>query len=120
MRQRVGRATQKYPRTFHNGPSRKDDPILLPHEEEALEVGRACRDLIESPAYATVMQSLEAFHVAAMIAAPEGPSGADARDHHHRLLYALREIAGDFAMRTLAAGELEARLAERQDEEEEF
>lgn len=116
MRLRVGRATQKYPRTFHNGPSRKDDPILQPHEEEALAVGRACRDLIESPAYATVMQSLEAFHVTAMVAAPEGPIGVDAREHHHRLLCALRELAGDFAMRTLAADELEARMGE--DEED--
>lgn len=55
-----------------------------------------------------------------MVAAPEGPDGADARDHHHRMLHALRELAGEFAARILAADELEARLANPEDEEEEF
>jgi hypothetical protein len=66
------------------------------------------------------MQALEAYHVAAMVAAPEGPSGQDARDHHHRMLHALRELAGGFTARALAAAEIETRLAEQGDEEDEI
>jgi hypothetical protein len=66
------------------------------------------------------MQSLEAYHVAAMVAAPEGPSGADTRDHHHRMLHALRELAGDLAARSLAAAEIEKSLDDQADEEDEI
>jgi hypothetical protein len=64
------------------------------------------------------MQSLEAYHIAAMCAAPEGPKGTETREHHHRMLHALRELAGEIASRTLAAAEIEKRLAERQDDNE--
>lgn len=65
------------------------------------------------------MQSLEAFHVTAMVAAPEGPGGSEARDHHHRMLCALREIAGELAARALAADEIEAALQADEPEGEE-
>jgi len=58
------------------------------------------------------MQSLEAYHIAAMAMTPEGPDGHATREHHHRMLYALRELAGEFAARALAADELEKNRAE--------
>jgi hypothetical protein len=106
----VGRTTIHPPRTI---------PLIPEDIEEALAVGRAARELTESPAYQTVMQALEAYHVAAMVAAPEGPDGRAEREHHHRLLYALRELAGNLAARVLAAAEIETRLAERSDDEDE-
>lgn len=65
------------------------------------------------------MQSLEAYHVAAMVQAPEGPSGCDVRDHHHRMLHALRELATEFNARALAATEMEERLAAQGEEDPE-
>lgn len=55
-----------------------------------------------------------------MVATPEGPSGTEVREHHHRMLYALRELAGDFAARALAADEIERRLAEESDEDDDL
>lgn len=94
---------------------------LIPDNvEEALAVGRAARELTGSLAYQNAMQSLEALHIAAMVAAPEGPAGQDVRDHHHRMLYALRELAGEIAARALAADEIEKSLNEQADEEDEI
>lgn len=64
------------------------------------------------------MQSLEAYHTAAMLATPEGPAGTETREHHHRLLYALRELAGELAGRALAADEISKSLDLVEDEEE--
>jgi hypothetical protein len=103
------------------GPSRKDDPLNLPENfEEVLEAGRAARGLAESPAYKDAMRDLEAYHIGAMVAAPEGPSGVDARDHHHRMLHALRELAGEIAARALAADEIEKALEVQAEEEDEI
>lgn len=63
------------------------------------------------------MRSLEAYHTQAMVQAPEGPDGAAARDHHHRMLYALRELASDIASRILAADEIEKQALEAQEED---
>lgn len=101
--------------------SQQDHPITPEALEEALEVGRAARELIRLPAYVTALSGLEAFHVSAMVGAPEGPAGADARDHHHRMLHALRELATEFTARAQAATDIEAQLdvaAEDADDEE--
>lgn len=98
--------------------SRKDDSLLPENIEEALGAGRAARELAESEAYRSAMQALEAYHVAAMVAAPEGPDGQAAREHHHRMLHALRELAGELAARSLAADEIEKSLREQDEEDE--
>lgn len=64
------------------------------------------------------MRDVEAYHVAAMVAAPEGPAGAEARDHHHRMLCALRELAGEFTARASAAAEIEQAIAQRDADDE--
>lgn len=63
------------------------------------------------------MQALEAYHVAAMVAAPEGPKGSDAREHHHRLLVALRELHGELQGRAAAADEIEKSTDDEDDED---
>lgn len=84
---------------------------MLPDDlEEALAVARACHELAASPAYQTSLQGLEAFHVAAMVATPEGPEGGPVREHHHRMLAALRELAGDVLQRASTVPELERLL----------
>ncbi|WP_458098611.1 hypothetical protein [Roseomonas sp. WA12] len=83
-------------------------------------VGRAARELIGTEAYTTAMQSLEAYHIQAMLAAPEGPSGVENREHHHRMLCASRELAETLTARALAAAEIEQRLAARESDEEDL
>lgn len=81
-------------------------------------MGRAARDLIQTPAYLDAMRAQEAFHVTAMLATPEGPTGTETREHHHRMLAALRDLHGELSGRALAAAEIEQRLALEADAEE--
>ena len=56
------------------------------------------------------MRGLEAYHVAAMVSAPEGEDGTKVREHHHRMACALRELAGEIVSRAIAADEIEKTL----------
>jgi hypothetical protein len=78
--------------------------------EEALEVGRACRDLLEAPCLQTVLDGLQAYHTQALVMTPEGPDGTAVREHHHRMIYALHELVADIRSRALNASEIEAQL----------
>lgn len=84
--------------------------VTPPDTAHALNVGRAARDLIATEAYETVMMELQEYHVQAMAAAPEGPTGAEALAHHHRMLKALRELHEEFSARAAGVGALEAKL----------
>lgn len=64
------------------------------------------------------MRAVEAYHVQAMIAAPEGPKGSDVRDHHHRMLSAVREVAVELLARAASADEIERNAAAPADDEE--
>lgn len=81
-------------------------------------MGHAARALLQAPSYVAAVQHLEVYHTSAMLSAPEGSRGVDAREHHHRMLCALREIHGELAARALAADEIERRLAEQADDPE--
>lgn len=64
------------------------------------------------------MRAQEAFHIAAMVSAPEGAKGTDAREHSARMLYAYRELHGELEARALAASEIEKLLAEQDEDPE--
>ncbi len=85
---------------------------------EALRVGRAARTLIAHPAYLEAMQAVEAYHVSAMVACPEGPRGVDTLSHHHRMLAALRDLASELAARAEAATQAEKSQDEPEDDDE--
>lgn len=105
------------PGTLATGPSR--ETTINPDLEEALAVGRAARDLLETEAYLTAMRAQEAFHIAAMVSAPEGSKGTDAREHSARMLHAYRELHSELEARASAATEIEKLLAEQTDEDPE-
>lgn len=53
-----------------------------------------------------------------MVATPEGPEGAATRDHHHRMLAALRELAGDVLQRASTVADLERLLGDTPEDTE--
>lgn len=86
------------------------DPVAV------LERGRAAGELLRSPAFMDVVNSLSDMHIAAIVSAPPGEAGRAARDYHHLLHYALSEICGDLAGRHAAAVDLESNMKDDDDE----
>lgn len=83
-----------------------------------IERGRDAERLLADPTFEAVMNDLSNWHVAAMIAAPPGSPGAESREHHHRLTFALREIVDTLKGHQAASEELLRGIVE--DHENEF
>lgn len=88
-----------------------------PDPQVILERGRNARELIASATFQSVVDDLSSYHLRALVAAPPGDTGRDAREHHHLLHYALSEIAAQLTGYVAAADEIERVLAEGDDDE---
>ena len=78
---------------------------MLPPADRVAEIirrGNACRRLIADPDLIEVFNDLDTYHLSALVAAPTGPAGREARDHHHQQLASLRELLGELASRAQA------------------
>lgn len=58
------------------------------------------------------MRDLENYHLSAMVSAPPGEDARTARDHHHVMLHALRELAEQLVLYVTAAVEARESLKE--------
>lgn len=83
---------------------------MLPDIETVIERGLAAAALLKSELFAQAMNDIANFHTVAMIAALEGPTGTDAREHHHRMLAASREIVDQLRLYEAAGAEAQERL----------
>lgn len=90
---------------------------MLPHidVEALLERGEQASFVLAHPMFEGAMNDLANYHTVAMIEAPEGPLGADAREHHHRMLLACREIVDQLRGYEAAADEAKTALAAKED-----
>ena len=84
--------------------------LNLEEMQAILEFGDAAQELMLHPAFHTVLDYLSNYHLSALVAAPIGESGREARDHHHTMHTALREIATEITSRISAADEIRARF----------
>ena len=82
--------------------------------------GARAKSLLESEAFGEAMRDLEAYHVASMVSCLPGDAERGARDHHHLMLHALRELATTLAGHVEAAVETEQSLAQREPETEDY
>ena len=90
----------------------------LPQDlQEALERGTNARELLNQPAFTATVDSLTAYHLAAMVAARPGSSDREALEYHHLMQHALTEIVSTLVGYRNAADEIEARLAAGEDDE---
>lgn len=90
-----------------------------PDPQVILDRGQAAAILMSDPTFLSVVDDLSHYHLAAIVAAPPGERGREARDHHHLLHYALSEIAGDLAGRVQTAEELK-KLLQASDEDDDL
>lgn len=90
----------------------------LPQDlQEALERGVHARDLMAQPAFTETVDYLTNYHLAAMVAARPGSKDREALEYHHLMQHALTEIVSTLVGFRNAADEIEARLAEGEDQE---
>jgi hypothetical protein len=92
--------------------------LNLEEIQAVLECGDAARELMLQPAFHSTIDYLSNYHLSALVAAPIGESGREARDHHHTMHTAIREIATEITGRIAAADELRARLGAEQEDDE--
>lgn len=75
-----------------------------------LERGRVAAALLEQEAFVAVVNDLSNYHVAALVAAPPGASGTEAREYHHLMQHALTEIVAALRQHADTAAELREKL----------
>jgi hypothetical protein len=81
-----------------------------PDDQTVLDRGFDSEQLLQSAVFVSAMNDSANFHLTALVAAPEGPEGLSARDHHHRMLHAHREVEAQLRLYVQAALETSARI----------
>lgn len=82
-----------------------------------IERGRNAAALVNNPTFQAVVDDLTSYHLSALVAAPPGERGKDARDYHHLLQHALTELCGQLAGYVEAGEAAYAAVVEAADEE---
>lgn len=85
--------------------------IPLPDPQVILDRGEAAQALLANSVFTEAFNDAGHFHTEAMLASPEGPGGVQAREHHHRMILAHRDLVAQLRIYVSAAEE----LAERND-----
>lgn len=92
-------------------------PMTPEQMQQVLDFGTAAEELMQSPSFHSVIDALSHYHLSALVAAPIGDVGKEARDHHHTMHTAIREIATEITARVDAAQALSKQIDD-QDEED--
>lgn len=94
---------------------------MIDHDQAQLVIDRGIRaaDLLANESFGWVINDQTNYHLAALVAAPPGPRGADAVSYHHSMQHTLSELVA--ALRGYAeAGEAMQKaiqeMAETEDE----
>lgn len=86
-----------------------------------IERGDKCRWLLANETFLYIVDDLTTFHMAALVAAPPGSAGAEAREYHHLLQHGLSQIVAQ--LQSYAnAGEAASKVLElmNRDEDEDI
>ena len=75
-----------------------------------IERGQRAADLLANPSFQWIVDDQTQYHLAALVAAPPGPRGCDARDYHHLQQHALSELVATLTGYAQAGAEQAARL----------
>lgn len=90
------------------------EPYNLDAAQAVVERGEKARALLENEAFLWIVDQQTNFHLAALVAAPPGPSGADAVAYHHNQQYALTELVATLGG-YVQAGEEQLSMLNEQD-----
>lgn len=69
-------------------------PQLGLSEADIIERGHRAARLLGDAVFLGAIDDLSDYHLAALVAAPPGEQGREAREYHHLLHYALSELGG--------------------------
>jgi len=78
------------------------DLVLTRGEDAAL--------LMQNAAFLNVIDDISNFHLSALVAAPPGASSLEAREYHHTMHTAIREVAQEIQSRVAYAEELKLHI----------
>lgn len=84
-----------------------------------MERGRKAAALLSDPTFQWVVDDQTNYHLAALVAAPPGPSGADAITYHHLLQHALSELVATLQGHAQAGAAMERALGDDASDDEE-
>ncbi len=79
--------------------------------QRVLDRGDAGAELLANPSFIRVIDDASHYHLAGLVAAPVGESGREAREYHHTMHTALRDIVSDIQGHVAAAEDIRNRLA---------
>jgi hypothetical protein len=83
-----------------------------------IERGQRASDLLGSDTFQWIVEDQTSYHLAALVAAPPGPKGADAVAYHHSLQHALSELVASLKGHAEAGAAMERALAEMAEQED--
>lgn len=95
--------------------------MLLPDLDQAqaiIERGERCARLINDEDFSWIVDDLTNYHLAALVAAPPGPSGAEAVSHHHLMQHSLTDLVATLKGYVEAGEAMKKALLEGDDEED--
>jgi hypothetical protein len=77
-----------------NNPHLTQEPATISPDqaEYVIQRGQRAADLLANPSFAWIVDDQTSIHLAALVAAPPGPAGADAVAYHHNQQHALTEL----------------------------
>lgn len=78
--------------------------------QRVLNRGVAAEELLANPAFVRVIDDLSMMHLSALVSAPPGAAALEAREYHHTMHSALKEIVSDIQGHVSAANEIRIRL----------
>lgn len=84
-----------------------------------IERGRKASDLLANDAFTWIVDDQTQYHLAALVAAPPGPSGVDAIAYHHSIQHALSDLVGTLRGYADAGEEMQRVLLDGDAEEDE-
>jgi hypothetical protein len=86
--------------------------VVHPDPVDVIERGRKCRELMQNAAFLDTLDHLSNYHLSALVACDPRESTREARDYHHAMHTAIREIARDIQANAQAGAELEDMITE--------
>lgn len=94
---------------------------MLNADQAQLVIDRGIRagDLLANGSFAWIVDDQTTYHLAALVAAPPGPRGADAVAYHHLQQHALSELVASLRGYVEAGEAMQRALADEHETEDE-
>ena len=95
---------------------------MLNADQAQLVIDRGIRagDLLANESFGWIVEDQTTYHLAALVAAPPGPRGADAVSYHHLQQHALSELVASLRGYVEAGEAMQRALADERETEDDL